>query len=233
MDFPLFLAMTGAEFAVCRVYPPKIAYMSCHFSSSGPGVSGIPKWLPPGSALMLTDEIPPSNHDPWLVAAELADTVEKLRCKAILLDLQRPELPENRAIAEAVATLPCSTAVSAIYAKDLSCGVLLPPPPLWTTLPQHLAPWQGRPIWLEMAQEGADVTLTENGSTYTPCACTSLSNSFHHEPLHIDYDMQFQESGVLFHLRRNRKRMGELLAEAKELGIENALALYQQENAPL
>lgn len=228
MDFPLFLAMTAAEFANCEAYPPKIAYMSCHFSSSDNGLSGIPKWLPPGSVLMFTDVFPPNGHNSKGIAEELAATVEQLNCAALLLDLQRPNLPENKALAKIAASLPCPVAVSAEYAKDLTCGVLLPPLPLWTLFSDYLQPWKGRRIWLEAAIDGAEVTVTENDSIYTPCYSTSLPSSFPYEALHIDYHMQIRKDRVLFHLRRDRCRLNELLREAEKFGIQGAVGLYQQ-----
>lgn len=236
MDFPLFLAMTAAEFASCRDFPPQTAYMSCHFSPSGPGLSGTPQWLPPNSVLMITDEIPPNGHDPRQVAQELDRCVSQLKCSAVLLDLQRPALPEAKAIMKAIASLPCPVAVSEPYAKDFDCGVLLSPPPLWTTLSDHLAPWKGRSIWLEAAMEGAEVTVTENGSIYTSCIYASLDSSFHSETLHVDYQTELRTDSACFHLRRSRRCIEELLLEAKALGVENAIGLYQQfrqENAPL
>lgn len=236
MDFPLFLAMTAAEFASCRALPPKIAYMACHFSPSGTGLSGLPKWLPPNSVLMLTDELPPNGHDPRKIALELKASVERLNCSAVLLDLQRPVLPEVKAVVAAAAALPCPVAVSAAYAEDHDCGVLLPPPPLWTTLSDHLKPWKGRTIWLEAAIEGAEVTVTENGSIYTSCSCTPLDSSFSSETLHVDYRTEVKKDRAIFHIRRGRAHMAEFLQEAKGLGVESALGLYQQfrqENAPL
>ena len=228
MDFPLFLAMTAAEFASCRALPPKIAYMACHFSPSGTGLSGLPKWLPPNSVLMLTDELPPNGHDPRKIALELKASVERLNCSAVLLDLQRPVLPEAKAIVSAAATLPCPVAVSAAYAEDHDCGVLLPPPPLWTTLSDHLKPWKGRTIWLEAAIEGAEVTVTKSGSNYAHCACDPLSQSFRCSKLHIDYQLTLQSDRAIFHLRRNRRCLEELLQEARERGIQTAVGLYQQ-----
>ena len=138
------------------------------------------------------------------------------------------EEAEAKAIMKAVASLPCPVAVSEPYAKDFDCGVLLSPPPLWTTLSDHLAPWKGRSIWLEAAMEGAEVTVTENGSIYTPCIYAPLDSSFHSETLHVDYQTELRKDSACFHLRRSRRCIEELLLEAKALGVENAIGLYQQ-----
>ena len=228
MDFPLFLAMTAAEFASCRDFPPQTAYMSCHFSPSGPGLSGTPQWLPPNSVLMITDEIPPNGHDPRQVAQELDRCVSQLKCSAVLLDLQRPALPEAKAIMKAIASLPCPVAVSEPYAKDFDCGVLLSPPPLWTTLSDHLAPWKGRSIWLEAAMDSKAIVISENGCR----ECTPplmLAPCKHRDTrLHCSYDITVQPDHVQFSLHRTAEDLQELLEEAEELGITKAIGLYQE-----
>ena len=53
-----FLAMTAAETRNHSVLPPKIAWMACHFSPYGLGLSNLPQRLPP-HALLLLDDITP------------------------------------------------------------------------------------------------------------------------------------------------------------------------------
>lgn len=237
MDFPLFLAMTASEFAACPSFPQHIAYMSCYFSSAGTGLSGIPARLPAGSALMLTDQVPPNGHDPARIAGELSEAAGRLQCSVVFLDLQRPALEENAAVIEAVlGALPCPAAVSAVYAGQFSCGVMVPPPLLWTPLAAHLAPWKGRTVWLEAAIEGAEITVTKNGSTYAPCSCDPLVQSFHNDALQVDYQLELQAEQALFHLRRTSPCLQALLQSAKGMGVQGAIGLYQQlgkENAPL
>ena len=84
-----FLAMTAAEICACPVLPPKIAWMACHFSPYGLGLSNLPKTLPPGSLLMVDDITPPHKHDPALIGKQLHSCVEALQCSAVLLDFQR------------------------------------------------------------------------------------------------------------------------------------------------
>ena len=59
-----FLAMTAAEMRNISVCPPKIAWMACHFSPYGLGLSNMPKDLPSNSLLIVDDYTPPSGHDP-------------------------------------------------------------------------------------------------------------------------------------------------------------------------
>lgn len=229
MDFPLFLALTASEFAVCQDFPPQMAYMACHYSSSNAGISGVPSRLPAGSALMFTDRMTPGDHDPDRIAGELSDAVRHLECRALFLDLQRPDLPLNNAVTEAVLrSVPCPVIVSELYARSRDCAVLLPPPLLWTALEKHLEPWGSRPIWLEAAIEGAEVTVTKNGSDYAHCPFDPLDHGFHYQKLHIDYQVTLQKDHAVFHLRRDRRCMEELLQEASAHGVRGALGLYQQ-----
>ena len=54
-----FLAMTAAEMQNSSQLPPKIAWMACHFSPYGLGLSNLPKELPSDSLLMVDDITPP------------------------------------------------------------------------------------------------------------------------------------------------------------------------------
>ena len=45
MGLPLYLAMTAAELSAAEALPRKMAYMACHFSLYGTGLSNIPEQL--------------------------------------------------------------------------------------------------------------------------------------------------------------------------------------------
>ena len=141
MPLPIYLAMTAAEL---RQNPPKsneIAWMACHFSPYATGLSNCPKQLPPGAMLILNDRTPVCGHDPALVAAQLQDLVENLKCSRVLLDLQRPGESLTESIVDAVlSALPCPVAVSECYGRDLTCPVFLPPVPLLMSPEDYLAP---------------------------------------------------------------------------------------------
>ena len=62
MAIACYLAMTAAEFSVCTSLPPHIGWLACHFSSSGPGLSNMPKALPPDSVLIVDDSTPFHDH---------------------------------------------------------------------------------------------------------------------------------------------------------------------------
>ena len=66
-----FLAMTGAEMRNNSFLPEKIAWMACHFSPYGLGLSNLPRSLPPGSLLMVDDITPIGKHDPSIILDQL------------------------------------------------------------------------------------------------------------------------------------------------------------------
>ena len=124
MALTLYLAMTCAEIQNCHSLPAHIAWMACHFSPYGNGLSNIPQQLPEDSVLILNDRIPPQGHDPKLVAAQLAQTAEKHSVARILLDFQRPDYDETAAVvSEVLQVAPCPTAVTPAYASQHTCPV--------------------------------------------------------------------------------------------------------------
>lgn len=230
MEICPYLAMTAGELGGAEKLPEHLAYMACHFSPYSTGLSNIPGTLPPGSILMVNDRTPICGHDPQRICAELTEAVEKLSCRGILLDFQRPDFPETaRLCKHLVQTRNCPTCVSHLYAQDLPCPILIPPAPLHTPLEEHLAKWQGREIWLEIATDAACIRLTKEGASLLPDSYREQEEYTHtDEHLHIDYHIEQQETQVLFHLRRTPHHLANLLRQAQSLGITTALGLYQQ-----
>ena len=225
-----FLAMTGAEIQAVSKLPPKTAWMACHFSPYGLGLSNLPRSLPTGSLLMVDDITPPHGHDPDLIAEQLTSCTEKFQCSGILLDFQRQNSPETAALAKHLAeALPCPVAVSERYAGNLDCPVFLSPVPHSMPLNTHIAHWQGRKIWLEISLEGEILTLTENGCGLTSLPCPDPSSEgFEEESLHCHYQIAVNEKAARFTLWRNQEDLRELLEEAEKLGITAAIGLYQE-----
>lgn len=223
-----YLAMTAAEFRSCKELPKKLAWMACHFSPYGTGLTNLPLSLPERSLLILNDRTPVQRHDPGRIYDQLAETADALNCQAVLLDFQR-DSGETAAIVDELLKLPCPVIVSEKYAGSQDCPVFLPPVPLLKTVNEHIAPWQGRQIWLESALDGAVITVTENGSYSVPlCAGDKAEYSFEDSDLHIHYSMNVSDQRAVFTLQRTRDDLDQLLSQAKKIGVKAAVGLYQE-----
>lgn len=227
MGIPLYLSMTSSEFAHCGEFPAHAAWMACHFSSYGTGLTNLPTRLPKGTMLILNDRTPVHGHDPKQIRKMLADTVAALGCCAILLDMQQPNSPETQAIIRDVLTLPCPVCVSDIYAKDFDCPVFLPPVPLTHTPDTYFAPWKGREIWLDVTMESAVFTVTENGCH--SCLCEPVVDfPFRDENLCCHYRAELQNDCVRFYLRRTKEDLYDLLAKSAAYGVTTGIGLWQE-----
>lgn len=225
-----YLAMTAAEIHAAAALPQKLAYMACHFSPYGLGLSNCPQWLPPDSVLIVNDRTPICGHDPGIITAQLIELVDALKCGSVLLDFQRPDCKQTADLcATLTSALACPVCVSDLYADALACPVFLPPPPLNQPLQQHLTPWKGREIWLESALDAASITVTEGGSHYTPQPYTPPGEGcFPDEALHCRCWQEIEEDKIIFHLYRTEEDLEALLEEAEALGVKQAVGLYQQ-----
>ncbi len=230
MAIKRYLAMTAAEIGSSASLPPSIAWMACHFSPYGTGLSGCPKALPPKSVLMLDDITPIHGHDPEQIAAQLKDCVDAFACAGVLLDFQRPGNEETEHLVQVLASsLPCPAAVSELYARDVDCPVFLPPAPLHEPLKAYLTPWQGREVWLEMALDGEVITLTESGSRFSSLPPGEAFEGGHREEaLHCHYKVALEEKAARFTLWRTREDLDTLLEEAEGAGVKAAVGLYQE-----
>lgn len=229
MGLPLYLAMTAAEMEHASSLPQNLAYMACHFSPYSTGLSNLPRQLPPDSMLTVNDRTPICGHDPQRIAEQINLVLEERKCASVLLDFQRPDIPDVKALAAFLAKeLPCPVAVSHHYASGLSCPVFLPPIPPDTPLKIYVQPWEGREIWLEAALEGAAFTVTKDGCEISPLSDAPPEDCFFDNMLHCHYHMEANDDRALFHLFRTRDDLSALLEEAHSLGVTRAVGLYQE-----
>lgn len=228
--FPFYLAMTAAEFHRSSVISQPVAWMACHFSCYGTGLSNLPTSLPQDSMLIVNDRTPVCGHDSRLIVEQLAEAVDRLHPECILLDFQRPNYPETATIAKAIVSqLACPVGVAEGYADTLDCPVFLPPPPLDQPLKFHLQPWEHREIWLEAALDKTTITVTEDGSTFSSGVFSpDLDNSFREESLFCHYRVETTDTSAQFHLFRTREDLSSLLETAESLGVTRAVGLYQE-----
>lgn len=223
-----FLAVTEAEMGGISDLTEKIAWMACHFSPGGRGLSNFPQDLPSGSLLILDDSSPISGHDIGAICGQLSRAVSEFHCKAVLLDFQRPKTAEAAALAARLSEeLP--VILPPAYAEGQTCPVFLPPAPLDMSLAEYLSPWKNRELWLELALDGEIITLTEKGADTTPLPYAAPLLPCHQEAkLHCHYHIRKTEAAVQFTLWRTPEDVDTLVAEAEELGVAGCVGLWQE-----
>lgn len=222
----VFLAQTCLEME--QFHPQRLAYMACHFSPYSAGLSNMPQALPENSILLLDDSMPVQEHDPQVVTHQLQALVEQLSVQAVLLDFQGEKTLEITEMVSAILqALPCPVAVTEQYAKELSCPVFLAPPPLNMALPDYLAPWQDRRIYLEIAPQSVEFTVTETGCTCTPVHTTD-NLPLQDKKLHCHYNVKVHTDKAVFTLQRTKEDLSALVNECYELGVCGAVGLYQE-----
>ncbi len=210
MPFEFFLAQTAAEFGQELPHSAKKAWMACHFSPYGTGLSNLPDRLPEGSMVIVDDFIPVAEHDPERIAAQLKEVVQAFRCSRVLLDFQRPGEERTAAIAKAIVeALPCPVGISEDYAKDAQCPVFLPPLPLHMPLADYIKPWAGRPVWLEVMPDCAAYTITEEGCKRAECEAIGPFPHFD-EGACCRYRTEVLEDAVRFTLCRGTEELRRL-----------------------
>ena len=224
----VFLAMTAREME--GTLPNRTAYMACHFSPYGKGLSNVPRQLPENSLLLVDDSMPVQGHDPELVAGQLKELVERFSPQAVLLDFQRARNDPAAEMASAILqALPCSVAVTENYAEKLGCPVFLPPPPVDMALPDYLANRLEQGVFLEIAPEARKFTVTEAGCTDNPLPVHPRpALSMKDEQLHCHYQIEIFQDRAIFTLQRLKEDLAALADEAHALGAQGAVGLYQE-----
>jgi len=228
-----FLAKCPAEFGEKLDMDGASAWMACHFSLADRGITNLPEALPPGSLLILDDQIPICGHDPDRICAQLAEVVQRFSCPAVLLDLERRDSSESAALADVLETsLPCPVIVPAAYGKGRHSPVFLPPVPPDAVLSEYLAPWEGRQVYLEAALGGEVLTLTEQGVDRTSLRPSDVpaAEGFSDAALCCHYTVQIQKHSARFSLWRTPEDLQALLDTAEAMGIVT-IGLYQELSA--
>ena len=230
MSLRFYLAMTDAEIRRATSLPRHLAFMACHFSPYGSGLTNIPQRLPPGSLLIVNDRVPVLNHDPELILSQLKSAVQRLKAFGILLDFQIPGNTQTERIVQTLVDgLPCPVAVSAAYGEDLTCPIFSSP-----LIHQRLcdSPYikKGRPLWLDTYQETAFYKVTPAGCSVIKDAIIS-GDTFFDEILQCRYSFSIEKDSVVFSLSRQTAEISGYLKAAEMAGIPIAVGLYQQFSA--
>lgn len=230
MAIDCYLAMTEPEIRAASALPKHFAFMACHFRCYGTGLTNLPQSLPPDAIVIIDDCVPMEKHDPGYILEQLLQLCDSLHPKGFLLDFQRTGSKSVQLLVNhLVERLPCPTAVSESYAKDLSCPVFLSCPAPNISLEQHISPWKQRQIWLEIALEAKRITVTAEGSTIDTADSLNLFEPiFQDTRLQCSYHIDLTDSRAVFHIARRHEDVSALLSQAENLGVTQAVALYQQ-----
>ena len=212
--------------AAAKPLVPRFAYMAVHFSSFGRGLSNLPGSLPKGSVILLDDSMEPMDHDPEMVTRQLAELIDRVAPTAVLLDFQRPITKQLQVMAEAIIkALPCPMGVTKAYAKELGCPVFLPPPPANKALGDYIGPWKKQGVYLEIAPEGLEITVTETGSSAIPIFPVS-GLPLEDKRLHCHYNVKVLQDKVVFTICRYKEDLAQLVQEAEDSGVLGCVGLY-------
>ena len=230
MLFDCYLAMTAYEMEKAKEIPAKVAWMACHFSPYGTGLSNLPTWLPPKSIIILNDRTPVCGHDPAVVAQQLKSLCYELDAEAVLLDFQRPFSEAYEAIVIHVArTLTVPVGVTEAYASIPSCSVFLPPTPLLCKPAEYYKKWIGRELWLEAAIESKLITITSEDVFISPTSHPETTNNhFQDKDLICHYQAKIADDHITFSLNRSYDDLKKIAELAKQLGVTKFIGLYQE-----
>lgn len=226
---PLYLAMTASELASCNPIPPHVGWLACHFSLSGPGLSNLPKALPPHSVLILDDSTPISEHNTDTIVGQLQACINVLKADAVVLDFQRPHNSQLQGLVCILqAELPCPVAAPPGYGKQ-NHPVFLPPCPPNQLLNKYLCPFPDREIWLEAALDGMQISINETSSRFERTLYAN-AHEFPHEDVHLHchYRIEQTKDAAVFSLQRTMDDLRELLEEAEHLGVTRTVGLWQE-----
>ena len=230
MDFHCYIAMTAAEFLYAEALPAYPAWMACHFSCYGTGLSNLPPQLPPAAMVIVNDRMPPDGHDPGYIAQQLQELKHEQEISCILMDFQRQGCDGSAAIAKRVfEALDCPVCISEGYAECTDGPVFITAPKPNQCLYDAISPWAGREIWLEAALETQIAHITKDGCQLTTAPFTGARDGAKTVPeLRCGYHTEIFGDHASITLYRDAPQLELLLQDARAMGITRAVGLYQQ-----
>ena len=229
MPLQLNLAMTPLEIASAATLPEKIAWMACHFSPDGNGLTNLPQQLQEDSMLILDDSISWCGQKGDEIVEALHQLIVQFCCSSLLLDFQRPRSEEMFHITSAIIeALPCPVGVTPEYAKDLPCPVFLPPSPLHIPLQKYLNKWKDREVWLEVGLCREQIVVTKDGTQYKQNITVSPYGGYFSDQLCCRYATNIQSDHITFTLFDTPETLQNKLELAQSHGVAKVVGLYQE-----
>lgn len=234
MSIPFFLAISAREFPFLSELPPNVAWMSAHFSSSGPGLSNLPSNLPEGSLLILDDQTPWAGHNTEMVCREMVESLLKNRASGLLLDFERPVTPETAMLTEALSQ--CCREIGVMlgapesYAEGEDTAVFIPPLPCQT--PPEKLYRKNRKLWLDVSPGAYLLHIAAQGATGQVADQHSFPDGsypvFTDPVLHCSYRSRPNAGGIDILLSHSRESIESLLTALDEQAVQLAIGLYRE-----
>lgn len=222
MAINFYLAMMAEEISNYASFPENTAFIYCPFDAK----ADISRDIPPDVILVLTDSSPVKPE----LAEPVAHWIRRSCCKAVLLDFQLPEQKNSGLFARNLQQmLTCPVVISECYASDLDCPVFLSPLPHHRALQDHIAPWAGREIWLDIHPMSEQLLLTEQGAAIRTISDFYAAEHSHADSrLHCHYSIALEQNAANFTFWRTDEDWQALMEEMEQCGIHHAIGLYQE-----
>ena len=225
MAITAILAMTAEEQRTASSTPQRFAILGCHFSSTKQGLTGVPDTLSNGCGLVIDDRFIPEHIDIQSVLQQL----RTLSPPYIILDFQRPLAECMLDLAKELMALSCPIAMPPIYGNNLDCPIFLPPIPPHIPPHEYLSPWKNREVWLELALDATEITITEQGSLFRSFHHAEAAENTHTDSmLHCHYKISQNRHSLKFYCYRTKEDIGSLLRSPLPENVTCTIGLFQE-----
>lgn len=222
MAIQRILAMTEAEIRNLSAPPSAFALLGCHFSPEKSCLVGLPDSLPSGCGLVIDDR----NAIFDLGAIE---ALKKLEPAYVILDFQRPPEDSSVQTAAVLAQSLRRVIIPPPYADALDCPLFLPPVPPHTPISEYLKPWQGREIWLELALDASEITVTPKGTEICCFHHAMPSDDSHRDSmLHCHYKISQRTDALQFYCYRTQEDIEAMLRTPLPPNLTHAVGLFYE-----
>lgn len=233
MPISIYEAVTAGDCAARDALAAHAAWMAAHFSAVGTGVSNLPHRLPPGSLLILDDQIPWQHHDAQRICQELLQAVADLACSGILLDFEREPCPQTSSLCALLSTYcqqhSIPLGMPPAYGWTLPVALFLPPLPCWPGPQTVLQPFSGRELWLDAAESGCVAEIGSKSVQISPADAATLQAQaeghavFWHGGLCCQYYSSQMGDRIRVALYDTRQTMEQKLNLCAKLGVSVAV----------
>ena len=225
MAIQTILAMTAEEIRNAPSAFPGGCIFGCHFSATSQDLVGLPSSLPQGWGLILDDRNPIIQPD----LPGLLQQLSRPEPAYIILDFQRPATPNALGLAKEIAALPCPAAMPPAYGEHLRCPLFLPPIPPHISAEEYLQPWLHRDIWLELALDAVELSVTAEGSQVKSFPHVAVTDNAHVDSmLHCHYKISHLHDALQFYCYRTEDDVRQLLQSPLPANVKYGVGFFQE-----